>query len=150
MPASTDCVFCGIVSGNVPASFVFQNKHCVGFADLRQPNGAHFLVVPTRHVETIYDLDEELGAQLMADVVRMSNAVRAAFAIDGLSIWQSNGKGAYQEVPHVHFHVFGRKIGDPFLKIYPGDPGEANIAEQRELATRVRSHLKPSITRKDV
>jgi histidine triad (HIT) family protein len=56
-------------------------------------------------VPTVYDRDDATAAGLMQTTVRVANAVRAALAPDGLSLWQSNGRGAFQEVDHVHMHV---------------------------------------------
>lgn len=53
-----DCVFCAIFTGAAPASLVCQNERTVAIMDLNQPNPYKVLVIPRRHVETIYELDE--------------------------------------------------------------------------------------------
>ena len=74
----------------------------------------------------------------MATVVRMTRAVQACFEPDGVSIWQSNGEGANQEVPHVHIHVFPRWQGDGHFQIYPQKVMDTPMDELQRLADRLR------------
>ena len=138
------CVFCEIVSGTLPASLVHEDAATVAFMDRRQPNaelGGHILVVPRRHVESVYELDPETGARLMETVVRIANAVRRSFSPAGLSIWQSNGVAAGQEVPHVHFHVLARAPGDGLLRVYPEKPPCPDAGARERLAGKIRAAL---------
>jgi histidine triad (HIT) family protein len=113
------CVFCEIVRGVEPASIVWEDQLTLAAVDLRQFHPGHTLVIPRRHLADIRDLDFETGAALMATVSRVTRAVAAAFPNDGLSLWHSIGKGADQEVPHLHVHVHPRRLGDALLRIYP-------------------------------
>lgn len=135
-------MFCDIVADKVRAAIVEQTDSTVAFADLRQPSwpsGGHVLVVPRRHVETVYDLTPPDGDQLMRAVVRVARAMRERFEPDGLSVWQSNGPAANQEVPHVHMHVLARSTGDGLLRVYPEKPGYPSTDELTELATKLRA-----------
>lgn len=116
----------------------------MAFMDLRQAVPGHVLVVPRRHIETIDRLDGDTAAHLMRVAARTAAAMRQAFAPDGLSLWQSNGEGAHQEVPHVHLHLQPRRIGDGLLRIYPGDgrpPAPASREALEALAQRLRQRL---------
>lgn len=112
------CAFCAILAGRLPASLVHEDDQVIAFMDLRQAVPGHVLVVPRRHVETLFDLDEDTAAQLMRIAVRIARAADAVFAPDGLNLWQSNRKAGGQEVPHVHLHVQPRMAGDGLLRIY--------------------------------
>jgi histidine triad (HIT) family protein len=136
-----DCVFCAIVAGRQPASFVVQGERVVAFLGLRQAVPGHVLIVPCRHVPDIYSLDESLASELMAVALRVARAVRQAFAPDGLNLWQSNGDAAGQEVPHVHLHVQPRRVGDGLLRVYPGPPGECDRPALDALAARIATAL---------
>lgn len=116
-----DCVFCRIISGELDSAAVYEDESTVAFLDLRQSNEGHVLVVPRNHIEHIYDLDESTAAALASTVCRIARAVRRVYKPDGLSIWQSNGPAAGQEVPHVHWHVFPRYPDDGHLVVYPKD-----------------------------
>jgi histidine triad (HIT) family protein len=69
----------------------------------------------------------------------VARAVRDAFESDGMSLWQSNGPGAFQEVPHFHLHVMPRWSGDGLLRIYPhrvAELGPDELADQAEVIRR--------------
>lgn len=133
------CVFCGIAAGRVEASIVFEDDWSIAFMDLRQPNAGHVLVVPRQHVQEICDLEPSVGVRLMEAVIETARAVRSAFRPEGLSIWQSNGEAAGQEVPHVHFHVLARWTGDELLRVYPRKPPYPSRGELDEMACRIRT-----------
>jgi histidine triad (HIT) family protein len=99
--------------------------------DVRQLTPGHTLVVPKRHIRDIFELDDATGAAVISTVARVARAVRAAFAPDGLNVWQSNGAGAGQEVFHLHVHVLPRTAGDGLLRVYgehaPGYPARDEL-----------------------
>ena len=129
--SALDCVFCRIILGELDSATIYEDEYTLAFLDLRQSNEGHVLVVPKRHFEQIYDLDEDTASALAVSVCKVARAVRRVYAPEGLSIWQSNGPAAFQEVPHVHWHVFPRYIDDGHLVVYP-----SNIAGR---ARRVKS-----------
>ena len=137
----SDCVFCEIVAGTLEASVVCEDDATLAFMDLRQPNAAHVLVMPKQHVETVYELEPEVAARLMQAVVLVARAVRRTFGPSGLSVWQSNGAAAGQEVPHVHMHIFTREPGDGFLRVYPEPPVRPDRPALDRLAEQVRRGL---------
>ena len=98
--------------------------------------------MPTRHVENVFELDASTGAAVMAVTVRVARAVRAAFQPDGLSVWQSNGPGAHQEVPHFHLHVMPRWTGDGLLRIYPHRVETPDISVRAAMADDIRVQLR--------
>ncbi|KAJ3988484.1 diadenosine hydrolase [Lentinula detonsa] len=83
----------------------------------------HVLVIPTRKVPRLSDLQEAELASLMGSVQRVGNVVERAYGADALTVACQDGKAAGQSVPHVHFHILPRKaIGDHFSnndEIYP-------------------------------
>ncbi|WP_236685905.1 HIT family protein [Pseudoxanthomonas suwonensis] len=136
------CPFCAILAGDLPASVVCEDAHAIAFMDLRQAVPGHVLVVPRRHVETIFELDEDTAGALMRMAVRVAQAAGRAFAPAGLNLWQSNGHAGGQEVPHVHLHVQPRQVGDGLLRIYPERvPAPAARAQLDALALHLRGHL---------
>lgn len=117
--SALDCVFCRIILGELDSATIYEDEYTLAFLNLRQSNEGHVLVVPRNHVEQIYDLDEDTACALAGTVCKVAGAVRRVYAPEGLSIWQSNGPAAFQEVPHVHWHVFPRYIDDGHLVVYP-------------------------------
>lgn len=116
------CVFCEIIAGRLSASIVAENDSVVAFVDLRQFHPGHMLVVPRAHISDIRFANDETAAALMQMVARVARAVDRTFPNDGMSVWHSIGEGANQEVPHLHFHIHPRLMGDDMLRIYPHSP----------------------------
>jgi histidine triad (HIT) family protein len=97
--------------------------------------------MPTIHVENVFDLDDTTAAAVMTTTAKVARAVRAAYAPDGLSLWQSNGPGAQQEVPHFHMHVMPRWTDDGLLRIYPRHVETPDPSTRAEMAADIRRHL---------
>jgi len=134
-----DCAFCSIVNGTQGASKVFESGHTLAFMNQRQANPGHVLVIPKRHFATIYDLDDQAVAALFQTVVRVSQAIRRSLQPDGLTIWQSNGEVAGQEIFHVHIHIFPRVAGDPFIQFYPELPAIQEQTALDQIAKEIRT-----------
>jgi histidine triad (HIT) family protein len=139
VPRTHDCVFCRIISGEAPASPVLDRPTVLAFMDQRQSVRGHVLVVPRRHVASLHELDASLAGELMAVAVEVARAMHAAWAPEGLSLWQSNGEAAGQEVPHVHLHVHPRRLGDGLLQIYPESPPIPPRAHLDAMAAEIRA-----------
>jgi histidine triad (HIT) family protein len=104
----SQCLFCGIVAGKIPAKKVYEDEHAIGFLDINPRNPGHTLVIPKKHFETILDMPEKDAGRLFESVRKVSALVQAGTSSQGLSIGQSNGQAAGQVVRHVHFHVIPR------------------------------------------
>jgi len=135
----TDCVFCKIVAGQIPATKVAEDATCVAFMDIGQVNPGHVLVAAKAHAENVYALDEAQAAAVARIVVRVARAIRAAFAPEGLSVYQANGEAAGQTVLHYHVHLVPRYAGDGMAFTWPvqNPPREALDAH----AARIRAAL---------
>lgn len=108
---SDSCIFCKIANGQIPSDFVYETKRVVVFKDINPQAPTHLLVVPKEHIETLNDLnDKDLTAELF-------EALKAAVKKLGISEYRTvinTGKGAGQEVFHLHIHVMaGRSFSWP-------------------------------------
>ncbi len=110
-----DCIFCQIVSGQAPASFVYQDDKVVAFMSLEQPNPYKVLVVPRDHVETLFELNDQQAAAIFQATVKVARAIRAASGCDGLNLVQSNGEAGQQDVFHFHLHLVPRFWNDDIV-----------------------------------
>ena len=115
----TECVFCRIVAGQIAASVVHEEEHALAFMDLGQVNPGHVLVAAKAHVENLFGLQAAQAAALSAVTVRVARAIRAAFAPQGLSVYQANGKAAGQTVFHYHVHLVPRYENDGMALTWP-------------------------------
>jgi histidine triad (HIT) family protein len=136
-----DCTFCKIIDGQLDASIVYENEAVVAIMDRHQAHPGHVLVIPKQHVQDIYALPLETGTAIMHCVITISRAVKQAFDMDGLNVWQSNGLSAGQEIPHVHFHIHPRKAGDGLLRVYASQPNRPTREELDACAQKIRSRL---------
>jgi histidine triad (HIT) family protein len=135
------CVFCDIVAGKVGASIVYQDELTMAFVDLRQFHPGHTLVIPRRHFHDVRELDDAMGAALMATVARVTRAVGEVFPNEGLSLWHSIGEAAFQEVPHLHIHIHPRFRDDDVLRVYPTAPATPSKEERDKYAAALRQRL---------
>jgi len=118
------CILCEISSGQVPASFVYEDECVVGIMSLDQPNPYKVLVIPRAHVETIYDLSDDQAARIFQAAVRIARAIREASGCDGLNVVQSNGRAGQQDVFHFHLHLVPRFLGDSILLSWENRPAD--------------------------
>lgn len=135
------CIFCQIVSKQATYSLVYEDDQTMAIMNLRQANPGHVLVIPRRHIPQIYYLDDTLAAALMQTVVRVSNAQKKAFGSPGLTIWQSNGAAAGQEIFHLHWHLFPRYHNDGHLHFCADSPPIVSLEKRNKLANRIRNYL---------
>jgi len=108
----TDCIFCKILAKEIPGSFVYEDDKVAAFMDINQPNPYKVLIVPRAHAPMIYDLTDVDAAAIMQTAVRLSKIIRDVSKCDGLSVFQSNGTAANQEVFHFHLHLLPRFEND--------------------------------------
>jgi histidine triad (HIT) family protein len=102
---SSDCIFCRIAAGDVPADIVMQNDEVVAFRDTDPQAPTHVLVIPRRHVASAHELDDAaLSAALFSAMRQVADAEGVG---DGYRIVTNIGRGAGQSVAHLHFHLLG-------------------------------------------
>lgn len=105
-----NCLFCGIIAGEVDASLVFDDETSIAFLDHRPLFPGHCLLVPKLHFETLGDLPTELVAPFFGTVQLLARAVEVALAAEGSFVAMNNRVS--QSVPHLHVHVVPRKKKD--------------------------------------
>lgn len=110
-----DCIFCKIVSGDIPADIVYQNDHVVAFRDLDPQAPTHILVIPRRHIARLNDLQESDADTIGQLVLAAAEIARQeGIAEDGYrTVLNCNDDGG-QTVFHIHLHLLGgRRMGWP-------------------------------------
>src|ERR1700730_8263866 len=124
-PKSADCIFCAILRGDAPATFLHQDKLVVAFMDIRPVQPGHLLVVPRTHAKLIPEIDGGILAQLWSVATDLNRALRASsLPVDAVSVYVADGDAAGQEVGHVHIHLIPRRAGDGFGFRFPPGYGE--------------------------
>jgi len=115
----SDCVFCKIVAKQIPAAVVHEDPDTLAFMDIGQVNPGHVLVALKAHAENVFALEDAQAAAVFSTVARVARGIRAAFAPQGLSVYQANGKPAGQTVFHFHVHLVPRHDGDGMALTWP-------------------------------
>jgi histidine triad (HIT) family protein len=111
----TDCIFCGIAAGSVPARIVYSDEHAVAFLDRQPWQRGHTLVVPRRHAESLLTGPSLLSAVAPA-VEATARLLVDRLDADGLNLVSSSGEAAGQEVFHLHLHLVPRYREQPGLR----------------------------------
>ena len=134
-----NCVFCRIVSGDLPASKVFEDASTIAFMDLQSVNPGHLLVAVKPHRANIYELDDELAGAVFRTTARMARAVKQVSGCHGVTVFQANEKAGAQTVFHFHLHVLPRWEDDGMALAWPvrNPPREA----LEEMAAKLRAAL---------
>jgi histidine triad (HIT) family protein len=108
MAGRSECIFCRIADGAVPAEIVREDEQTVAFRDLDPKAPLHVLVIPRRHIASINDAADDdkavLGALFLAarDVAKSEGVAEG-----GYRLVVNTGAAANQTVHHVHLHVMG-------------------------------------------
>lgn len=108
----TECVFCKIARGQLPATRIFEDRQSLAFMDIAPIIQGHALVIPRDHYDPITALPESLLQHLIVVARQVARAQLDGLQADGVNIMQANGAAAGQVVPHVHFHVIPRYGND--------------------------------------
>ena len=105
-----DCVFCKIVSGQIPTKKIKETSHSITFLDAFPLAKGHVLVIPKQHHKKLQDMTAEESSDLFSLVYEVMSKVDAVTGSTLLAI--HNGEDAGQEIPHVHVHLIPRSKND--------------------------------------
>jgi histidine triad (HIT) family protein len=134
-----DCVFCGIIAGDVDAHLAHEDDTFVAFLDARPVFKGHVLLVPREHVETLPDLPPGLRDGFLALAQRLATAMKDALGAQGSFVAVNNTVS--QSVPHLHLHVVPRTKGDGLRGFFWPRTKYADDAEAADFAARIRASL---------
>ncbi|HEX3873311.1 MAG TPA: HIT domain-containing protein [Solirubrobacteraceae bacterium] len=131
-----DCIFCKIVSGDLPATVIAEDERTIALMDIQPANPGHALVIPRAHARDLL----AIGAADLSACAAMAREIagRAVerLGADGVNLLNSCGADAWQTVFHFHIHVIPRYRGDP-LRL-PWTPAPGDMDEIRAAGTRLR------------
>ena len=131
-----DCLFCGIVAGDVPGQVVDSDERTVAFMDINPATRGHALVVPRAHSADLLEItDEDLEATTVA-ARRLVRQMDETLKPDGFNVLNACRPAAWQTVFHFHLHVIPRYEDDP-LRL-PATPSKAEPDELAEVAGELR------------
>lgn len=133
------CIFCQIVAGEAPATKLHEDNLTLVIMDIFPWTTGHSLIISKQHAATLFDLEEATAEAVMRTALKVAPAIREALAADGLNLFQSNGRAAWQTVDHFHMHLVPRYFDDGLIP--PKIPGPADAKEIAETAEKISKAL---------
>ena len=104
----SDCLFCKIVSGEIPCDKIYENDKLIAFRDIDPKAPTHILVIPKKHIRSINELeisDQNLAGEILLaakEIAKIENIESSGYR----TIFNTNNDGG-QTVYHIHMHVMG-------------------------------------------
>lgn len=108
------CIFCNIISGEIPSYKVYEDDNFYAFLDISQATYGHTLVVPKQHFENLFAIPDFLLEKMLILVRDLASKIKTATNCKGINILNNNGEAAGQSVHHFHIHIIPRYDNDNF------------------------------------
>ena len=105
-----DCIFCKIISKEIPAKILYEDEYSISFLDAFPVAKGHTLVIPKKHFAQIQDMSSDMNQKLFDTVHKMITKIDSVMGSTLVLI--HNGKDSGQEIMHVHVHLIPRSIDD--------------------------------------
>ena len=129
MRAEPDCVFCGIVAGEISSSVIAQTAGAIAFMDINPVTPGHVLVAPRSHTTDLFEISADDLAACVQLAQQIGGRAKDRLGADGVNLLNCSGEAAWQSVFHFHIHVIPRykdqpdkdAIGLPWEEV-PGNP----------------------------
>ncbi|MDL2274103.1 histidine triad nucleotide-binding protein [Oscillospiraceae bacterium OttesenSCG-928-G22] len=101
-----DCIFCSIISGEIPSTKVYEDEKILAFRDINPVAPTHILFIPKEHIASVDEITAE-NAPIVAHIftVLAETARSLGLSKDGYRVVSNIGESAGQTVPHLHFHL---------------------------------------------
>ena len=131
-----DCIFCGIVAGEVPGEIVDSDEHTVAFLDINPATRGHALVIPRAHAADLMEISDADLERTMTAARRLARRMDETLKPAGFNILNACRPAAWQTVFHYHLHVVPRYDDDP-LKL-PWIPRGADPEQIAAVAAQIR------------
>lgn len=103
----SDCLFCKIAAGEIPADKVYEDDTMVVFRDINPKAAVHLLAIPRTHLASLEELTEEHDALLATMMRRLPVLAKEQGLTEGFRTIINTGEGGGQEVFHLHIHLLG-------------------------------------------
>ncbi|MDO4174533.1 MAG: histidine triad nucleotide-binding protein [Eubacteriales bacterium] len=109
----SDCLFCNIISGDVPSNKVYEDEYCYAFHDIDPQAPTHFLVIPKQHIKSVAAVTPE-NSMIVAKCMEAIAKIAKERGMESFRVVSNIGEQAQQSVFHLHFHVLsGRDMTWP-------------------------------------
>lgn len=103
----TDCIFCKIISGEIPSKKVYENDYVIAINDLHPKAKVHVLVIPKVHVDSFNELEDE---KLMSEIFKGIKEVVKKLGLKAYRLHVNTGSEEGQVIFHLHFHILSNTL----------------------------------------
>lgn len=134
----SDCIFCKIISSEIPSSKIYEDENVVAFLDIHPTRPGHTLVAPKTHCDNVLDCHPDTLAKMIIAAQKIAPAVVKAAGADGFNLGVNTGRAAGQIIFHLHMHIIPRHNDDGLRNWGHGEYGEG---EMENMAESIRSCL---------
>ncbi|MFH1047655.1 MAG: HIT family protein [Patescibacteria group bacterium] len=108
----TDCIFCKIIAGDIPARKVYEDDQVLAFLDIQPVSPGHLLIIPKEHSDSVADMSDDQLQHVFRATRRLGRVVERELGAQGFNIIVNKGPAAGQLVFHTHIHLIPRTDGD--------------------------------------
>ena len=110
----SECIFCKIINGDIPAAKVYEDELVLAFMDIAPINYGHVLVIPKEHHQSISTVPEATAGRMLRIASRIGIILKRREEYDAYNLHLADGTAAGQVVMHAHLHVIPRGVEDGF------------------------------------
>ncbi len=132
-----DCLFCKIVRGEIPSVKVYEDDMVFAFEDINPISRGHTLIIPKKHSENIWEIDEESLTAIHRASGKIAQAIKKALDVTGVAVLQLNGKSVNQLVMHYHLHLIPRESDGPEIPLTQWELVQGDMEEIKEVGNRI-------------
>ena len=136
---NNECLFCKIVSGDIPAEKIYEDENTLAFLDINPVNPGHVLVIPKAHAENLDDISESDYLSVQKTVKFLAPKIAKAVSACGYNIGQNNKSCSGQVVMHLHVHIMPRFEDDGY-ELWHGKAYASDDVMQ-EIVNKIKSLL---------
>lgn len=128
-----DCIFCKIVSGEIPSKTLYEDDEFRVILDLEPATRGHALILPKSHAANLYELPDETASKILVLAKKLAIQMTDKLHCDGMNLVQNNGEAAGQTVMHFHLHMIPRyKEDGQEINWQPGKSTQEELEEIRK------------------
>jgi len=107
-----NCIFCKIANKEIPCYKIYEDDLVLAFLDINPVVAGHVLVIPKKHFENIFDIEEGYLKSIIGAAKTISIKMKESLGVEGVNLYQANGSIAGQTVFHFHLHILPQTAGD--------------------------------------
>jgi histidine triad (HIT) family protein len=137
-----DCIFCKIITGEIPCFKVYEDDMVLAFEDINPISEGHTLVIPKEHAPNLWEIPEQALAAVSLAAKKIIHAIKEVLNPTGVACLQLNGKGANQVVMHYHLHLIPRAGGAPELPVTRWEIKQGDMDVIKQTAERIAAAVK--------